>query len=214
MTGPPDPDASRGAESQTSGLYAGIGSRRTPPDVLESIDAIATRLARRGWVLRTGMSPGADQAFYRGARAGGGRAELYLPWPEFEAGAWMEGEDDDAHRRALRERVRVIERPSKEAYELAARLHPGWDDVSAESRHLLARDGHQVLGADLASPVRLVICWTPDGDRDGTGPRAGGTGQALRIAHHWGVPVLNLARVHDARRAARLSTGAPADHSE
>jgi hypothetical protein len=193
MAGPPDPDASEGAESQAGGVYAGIGSRETPRETLRSIEAIATRLARQGWTLRTGMSPGADQAFYRAARAGGGRAELYLPWPGFEAGAWSGGE-----------RVRVLERPAEEAYELAARFHPDWDGVSADSRHLLARDGHQVLGPDLASPARLVVCWTPDGDRDGTGPRSGGTGQALRIAHHWGVPVLNLARSEDLERAWEL----------
>jgi hypothetical protein len=208
MAGPPDPVASQGAESLQSGLYAGIGARRTPPEVLVAIEAIATRLARRGWTLRTGMSPGADQAFYRGARAGGGRAELYLPWPGFEAGAWSRGDGDagceDDRRGDGGERVRVFERPSSEAYELAARFHPDWEAVSADSRHLLARDSHQVLGADLATPARLVICWTPDGDRDGTGPRSGGTGQALRIASHWGLLVLNLARQEDLKRASEV----------
>lgn len=39
------------------------------------------------------MSPGADRAFYWGARAVGGRMELYLPWPGFEADVW-EGDED------------------------------------------------------------------------------------------------------------------------
>jgi hypothetical protein len=51
-----------------------------------------------------------------------------------------------------------------------------------------------VLGPDLAVPATLVVCWTQDGSVDGADPRAGGTGQALRIAHHHGVPVLNLSR--------------------
>jgi predicted Rossmann-fold nucleotide-binding protein len=66
-------------------IYAGIGSRDTPADVLELIESLARGFAARGWTLRTGGSPGADQAFYRGAVAAHGRVELYLPWPGFEA---------------------------------------------------------------------------------------------------------------------------------
>jgi hypothetical protein len=178
--------------------YTGIGSRETPRKVLELMESIAARMARAGWVLRTGMSPGADQAFYRAERAAGGRVELYLPWPEFEEGA---RDDED-------EGVRVWEKPSNQAYELAALYHPGWEEQSDEAKALLARDGHQVLGGDLQSRAKLVVCWTADGDRDGSGPRSGGTGQALRIAHAVGVPVLNLARAEDVERAARLPTRA------
>ena len=43
-----------------------------------------------------------------------------------------------------------------------------------------------------------MLCWTPDGTRDGRGPRSGGTGQALRVADAAGVGVgvgvVNLAR--------------------
>jgi hypothetical protein len=190
-----DPDAERRVGlAQTRPAYAGTGSRETPCDVLELIESIAARLARQGWTLRTGMSPGADQAFYRGARDGCGGVELYLPWPDFEAGARLGGDGEEVH---------VLPRPSEDAYELAARFHPSWEGLSAGARHLLARDGHQVLGADLATPVKFVVCWTPDGSLDGTGPRAGGTGQALRIAHHDGIGVLNLARPDHACRAAR-----------
>jgi hypothetical protein len=191
----PVPEPRRGS----GGVYAGIGSRETPCEVLESIESIAARLARRGWVLRTGASPGADQAFYRGARAGGGRVELYLPWPGFEAGSLSAEEDADGA-------VLVLERPTKEAYELAARFHPDWHGASSDTRHLLARDSHQVLGADLATPARLVICWTPDGDLDGRGPRSGGTGQALRIAHRRGIPVLNLGGAEDGCRGPPSSS--------
>jgi hypothetical protein len=152
--------------------------------VLELMASIAAARAVAGWVLRTGMSPGADQAFYRGARSAGGAVELYLPWPGFQAG---ERPQDD-------ERVTVLERPSPAAYELAARTHPDWARVRGRSRALLARDGHQVLGGDLQTPVRLLLCWTPDGGLDGADPRSGGTGQALRIAHRLAIPVVNLAR--------------------
>ena len=33
----------------------------------------------------------------------------------------------------------------------------------------MARNVHQVLGADLKTPVKMIICWTPDGSLDGKG---------------------------------------------
>jgi hypothetical protein len=105
--------------------------------------------------------------------------------------------------------VRELARASPEAYELGGRLHRawhgrGWDALTEDARALLARDSHQVLGADLRSPAEWVICWTPDGGLDGEDPRSQGTGQALRIAAHHGIPVLNLARPEHARRVREL----------
>jgi hypothetical protein len=144
-------------------------------------------------VLRTGASPGADQAFYRGARAVGGRIELYLPWPGFEAASWADADADPGH-------VTVLTRPAPQACDLAARFQPDWESLAPQERRLLARDAHQVLGPDLASPARLVVCWTPDGSLDGAGPGPDGTRQTLRIAHGHGIPVFNLARPDHARR--------------
>lgn len=181
-----DRDAPRGERARAGEPYAGIGSRETPPDVLASMETLSATLAGRGAILRTGASPGADQAFYRGARAGGGRVELYLPWPGFEADSWTDWDSPD---------VAVLTHPSPQAYELAARYQPRWDALGVTERHLLARDCHQVLGADLASPAELVVCWTADGSLDGAGEGPNGTRQALRIAHDNGIEVVNLARL-------------------
>lgn len=164
------------------------------------MQSIAAGLARRGWVLRTGLSPGADQAFYRGALAGCGAVELYLPCAGFEAQARGDGPESG---------VWVLERPSRRAYELAASFYEpfagcAWEQLQPGARALLARDVHQVLGAELDSPAQWVVCWTPDAGLDGSDPRSGGTGQALRIAADRGAPVLNLARPDHARRAREL----------
>jgi hypothetical protein len=186
----------------TSTTYAGVGARETPPDALSVIERIAEQLARAGWTLRTGLSPGADQAFYKGARAGGGRVELYLPWPGFQAGARVAGARVDGARvDGEHEQVRVLERPRKDAYALAARFHPAWGRLTECERHLRARDVHEVLGESLADPVAFVLGWTADGSLDGSGPLTGGTGQALRIAHDRAVPVFNLARPEHMRLA-------------
>ncbi|HEV3282657.1 MAG TPA: hypothetical protein VG010_00505 [Solirubrobacteraceae bacterium] len=184
MPAPPSTPAAR-APRELARTYAGIGSRRTPGAVLELIEGLASGMAGEEWVLRTGLSPGADQAFYRGALRGGGRVELYLPWPGFEAPARLPGDSAS---------VSVFEQPSEAACELAARYHPDFELLPRAQRLLLARDCHQVLGPDLTTPAELVVCWTADGSVDGGSLHEDGTGQALRVAHDRGVPVRNLAR--------------------
>lgn len=79
--------------------------------------------------------------------------------------------------------------------ELASRFHPNFGRLSQGAQKLMARNGYQVLGYDLASPSEFVVCWTPDGctSRATRTPDTGGTGQAIAIAEAHGVPVLNLA---------------------
>lgn len=49
-------------------IYTGIGSRQTPPDILEMMTHIAQRLAQENWLLRSGGAEGADTAFELGAK--------------------------------------------------------------------------------------------------------------------------------------------------
>lgn len=163
------------------GSYAGIGSRATPPDVLELMTSLAVKLASADWVLRTGGAKGADRAFLDGASSG--CTEVYLPWPEYE------GNFDFR-----------LARPSQLAYEIAARHHPAWATCSRAVRALHARNCHQVLGEALNDPASFIVCYTPDGSLTGDSRKAGGTGQALRVAKTAGVPVFNLQRAdHRAR---------------
>jgi hypothetical protein len=182
-------------------VYAGIGSRQTPPLPIMRIARLARVLAEHGWTLRTGLAEGADQAFYRGAHGGRGCTELFLPWPSFGREA-----------RVPDVRAMVLGRPSEEAYQLAKRFHPAWEDLDPPVRALHARNAHQILGRDLETPAGLVVCWTQNGSRDGLAAGSGGTGQALRIASAYGVPVLNIARPDDVERVRALlaSREAPA----
>lgn len=47
--------------------YTGVGSRKTPPDVLDLMRDIAQHLQREGYTLRSGGAQGADSAFEEGA---------------------------------------------------------------------------------------------------------------------------------------------------
>lgn len=79
------------------------------------------------------------------------------------------------------------------ALDLASQYHPNWEAVSRKpgAAALMARNGYQILGEDLASPVERVFCWTPRGDL------VGGTAQALRIAIDHKIPITNLGNTDD-----------------
>ena len=47
--------------------YAGIGSRQTPPEILNTMTKIAQALGKLGYTLRSGGADGADKAFEVGA---------------------------------------------------------------------------------------------------------------------------------------------------
>ena len=153
-------------------VYAGIGSRETPPEALAVMTDMADELARHGAVLRSGAARGADQAFERGANAAAGLKEIYLPEEGFS-------------RRSSDEAGVTADIPEK-AFEIAARIHPAWHKLDNRGCRLQARNVMQVLGADCESPADVVICWTPDG-RD-----RGGTSQAIRLAREHNIPILNL----------------------
>jgi len=150
--------------------YAGIGSRETPSEFLHLAAKTAEHLSERGWLLRSGHAPGADQAFEGGCH---GISEIYLPWPKFEA---------DVPFHALM----VQDRPLPDAYEIAAHYHPAWNRLKHGAKALHARNVHQVLGKDLDDPVKFVLYWTKGGKE------VGGTAQAMRIAHGHEVPVYCL----------------------
>ena len=57
-------------------LYAGIGSRTAPDDILDIMTRVAQKLAALGYKLRSGGAPGSDSAFARGA---GNAKEIFGP---------------------------------------------------------------------------------------------------------------------------------------
>jgi hypothetical protein len=162
----------------TRRVYTGVGSRATPPDILDVMADLAVSFVRVGWTLRSGGGAGADQAFERGAVAAGGTVEVFLPWAGFNG----------------RQSPRC--RPPAAAFELAASIHPAWPRLTDRARHLHARNVQQVLGAEVRSPSAFVVCWTVDGAEclDELSRETGGTATAIAVAVRWGVPVLNLAK--------------------
>lgn len=156
--------------------YAGIGSMETPPQFMERMKLLSARLAKLGFVLRSGAAPGADTAFEDGCKSVNGEMEIYLPWRGFNGNSSS------------------LFNPSNEAAEIASMTHPGWAHCSQAAKKLHARNVHQVMGQDLNTPSAFVVCWTRDGCEHGSkrSQRTGGTGQAISIASGQGLSIYNL----------------------
>lgn len=146
--------------------YAGIGSRETPADVRRLMAKTASVLSMLGFILRSGGADGADSAFELGS---GGKAEILLPWKGFNGRRGVVCGDDP--------RLRQI----------AAECHPFWHNCNAHARAFHTRNVAQILGPDPDSvPSMFVLCWTPSGSG------SGGTGQAIRVANLYKIPVFDL----------------------
>lgn len=155
-----------------SKFYAGIGSRHTPIAIQFIMIHIGMEMAKRGFILRSGAADGADMAFERGCDRANGTKEIFIPW--------------DGFNKRYPHQTGVITGTSEAHEQVAAKFHPNWGACSSGARTLHSRNVAQVLGTDLVSPARMVLCWTPNADG------SGGTGQAIRIAKAHDVPVYDL----------------------
>lgn len=157
-------------------IYAGIGSRETPPEVLDVMTKLTARLGELGFVLQSGGAKGADTAFERGV-VGKHKAVIFY--------ADSYGFLDKFDKLMSDYRPEAIEA----GMELFKEFHPAPHRCSDYAARLHCRNAFILLGADLPhgpNPVDFIICWTKDGGV------TGGTGQALRIGKAYDIPVFNL----------------------
>lgn len=156
--------------------YCGIGSRETPMEVLDYMEHFARAVGSTGkFILRSGGAKGADTAFENGVMDKGYPKEIFVPWIGYNG------------RLGRAYKVPFME---PRLYDLASRIaescHPNWNACSKGVKTMHIRNVAQVLGGDLKDHSRFVVCWT----KGGLGQ--GGTGQAIRIARKFGVPVFDL----------------------
>jgi hypothetical protein len=171
-------------------FYAGIGSRDTPEEITAWMTEIAQELHGAGYVLRSGHADGADLAFERGSQ---GENQIWLPWKGFNY--------DSPQAQGLVHTGHFAIQDNWVADKLAAAYHPNWSACSEAARKLHTRNVYQVLGPGLGvvqhdTMSKFVICWTKDGKA------SGGTGQAIRIAEAFSIPVFNLYDGHAFNRLA------------
>lgn len=151
--------------------YAGIGSRKTPPEILIKMFKLAERLQiRYGYTLRSGGADGADLAFEGGA----------------------DSAEENGHDRM--KEIFFAKDSNLKAKKIAGRYHPYWNSLGPHKKMLHGRNSMQVLGKTLDDPVDFVLCWTPDGceEHGNRTVATGGTGTAISIASEYDIPVFNL----------------------
>lgn len=149
-------------------IYAGIGSRNTPQDILDKFFEIGKFLAQKKYVLRSGGAEGADSFFEKGCDSGDGEKEIYLPWKGFN------GNKSSLYNPSL-------------GTELIVKLvHPNFNGLTNGALRLHKRNVHQILGQDLNTPVDFVICYTENGETKG------GTATAIQIAKNLNIDVFNF----------------------
>jgi len=151
---------------------AGVGSRETPDNILSEMMKIGVWCKEQGVTVRSGHADGADWAFELGAQE---NCVAYLPWNRFN--------DHLVSKAKL-----IVYSPNLTAEEIARKFHPHYDRLKFGVKKLMCRNVYQVLGEDLNTPSKAVVCWTQDA------LSGGGTGQAIRIANAYSIPVLDMAK--------------------
>lgn len=153
-----------------SKFYTGVGSRKAPQHILQLMEQIAQKLARKDLTLRSGGAKGADLAFEHGCDLATGKKEIF-----YAKDATL----------AARQMLNDILTPSH----IQALTRGGWLDLHA-------RNCMQVLGRTLNMPAEVLICWTPDGATSATecSRTTGGTGTAIKLASKHNIRVCNLQR--------------------
>lgn len=171
-------------ESKPKLYYTGVGSRETPPKVLETMRQLGKVLAEKGYVLRSGGAGGADTAFEQGCDDFTkddkvGMKEIFIPWKGFSGRHRHEQDvyclDENLYR--------------NNCFDIAKKYHPGWHRVSQGGRSLHSRNVLQVLGQNIQTPTAFVVAYAK---RDKNGKAKGGTAMAINIAEDNKIPVFNL----------------------
>ena len=145
-------------------VYAGIGSRETPQDVLALMTKVAKRLDELGYTLHSGGAAGADKAFEKGAT----KKRIFL--------ALQATNDDRAQ--ALVDEVHPF--PS------ALRQYPR-DLMARNAYQVFGKE----LDAPVDFVVCWTPDGVEHHEQ--RKQRTGGTGQALSLASLKGIPVVNMA---------------------
>lgn len=157
--------------TETFRYYTGIGSRETPPEVLELMSKIAYKLAQQGWQGRSGSAGGADLALEQGFMQAVGdstnRGDFtgYLPWSGFNNQS-----ADQYH---------SVRGNCKSAAVIAEKIHPAWERCSRGAKALHTRNVYQVLGDDLKAPSELCVFYAQPVGK--SGQVKGGTNTAVQL---------------------------------
>lgn len=151
--------------------YAGIGNEDAPDPVLRQMEKLSVDLDMGGWTVRCDGGKGPSEIFEKTTTH-----ELYLPWNNFNG------------------KQNSVCKVSKEANDLTKQFHPSFESLKDSIKAIVSRHAHVILGKDLKSPVKFVVCYSGDGAESGK-ERSAKTGYMsipIAIASAQRIPIFNL----------------------
>lgn len=134
---------------------------------------LSAQLESMGYTLRSGNADGSDSYFASGVEE---NAQIWLPWDNYNL---------DYQTKRPKHQYITIDENDKDAYDSVDEFHPAPQHLTPKSRLLMMRNYRILMGKDSPNS-EFVIAWTKDG-KD-----SGGSGQLLRIAKHYDIPIFNL----------------------
>jgi hypothetical protein len=148
-------------------IYAGVGARNTPENVLQEMTKIAEILANDKWLLRSGGAVGADTAFFNGCNKVKGNMEIFYP------------------------NVDIINEPKfEEAKAIAKSYHGNWKATTSYAKRCLTRNVYILLGPELDTPADVCIYWR------NPNTKYGGTLHTITMAKDNNIFLLDM-NIHD-----------------
>jgi hypothetical protein len=141
--------------------YTMIGSRKTPEDIQYLMVKFVEKACKFNYVGRSGGADGADKCLEEGVYNFIGEEcdgetgtachlmEIYLPWKDFN--------NRDSRSSGYYTLYQLSNR--FQAENIAKELHPAWERCSQGVKKLHTRNVYQLLGRDLNTPSKFVICY-------------------------------------------------------
>lgn len=163
--------------------YTGIGSRTTPVWCRFAMEDIASKMADKGYTLRSGSAQGADSAFEIGCDRVCGAGDIYIPWKGFGTGKENMFKFYHVLSNAKFEEARDVY--------LSTGIIKNFDDMKQSVQKLHARNYLQVVGHGMKDRLSKVCIFFAEVDWVTEEP-TGGTRSAVLLSKHFGVPTYNL----------------------
>lgn len=163
--------------------YAATGNREAPETLKPTIERIVRVLEANGWRLRTGVTQGLEDMFYKCANKD--TTELYLPWGKFKT------QPKDPNSPELESKFSFCD---ERCLELTAKFHNAFDSLADWLKKVEARVTRMIFGQNLKSNPLFVIGWSEDGAETilQKTPKTGNFQTALTMAASLPIPIFNL----------------------
>jgi len=152
------------------------GDDAIPPEIEKKFVDISKILMAKGFMLRYNgdQEPFINQVLDIDLA----RVEMYLPWKSFNTSITPK-----------------MKRPNEKAYHVAAYYHKAFKKLPNPVRAILARDVHVILGENVDNPIKLMLCYSPDGAetiKQIDYKKTGNISFSISICDVLGIPVFNL----------------------